>query len=643
MATRKPKNDGKTSKTSTCIEQLGGIKCNVCDAVLQTKFNFDRHYKKHGHENIVYTCLACRAEIASYKTFIDHCYRHTLKSRLECQICKKHYSKSQALLDHLKNIHGLGQYVCPSPCNQVFNNLSEFKKHMDDTHKKINKTQNCVLCQTELPTQESCLEHLDAHVEFIFSCPICGVQFGDRDDAPEHLHTHFQDEILNLHELTKYEVAYTPGNPVQISCGVCRVAFKTKADFEAHYTSQHDTTITYTCAVCWKNYKQYNIFSNHCYNHLVKGKFKCDVCQKTFPRLPMLVVHMETVHISAVNNEKPFECVECKQRFSIGKSLKAHLQDNHGVSYQICSFPGCGKMFDSPTALISHEIEHRSRPQQRCSNCGLLFKNLFACYKHMDVHKIIKFNCPICERKYSEKYLIVKHLKDHYQGDMHVCQKCGKVYNRRYRLMQHIKIHTQETLSCSYCEKKFSTRPRLNDHVNTHTKETPYKCLVCPKRFPSESGWRKHLKNLHNVTSIKKTDMFGVNSIADIGPGTDDAMPCDDEFNILDTDDKIVDESEEVVEINAIAETIGAELMEPVESECILDLDARKYDEDEPSEAKEEPAEEMPNFIDTSCETSYGNQVVYHTVYPTKIMENVTFNDNDYQTDYEMVLPYAVL
>lgn len=60
---------------------------------------------------------------------------------------------------------------------------------------------------------------------------------------------------------------------------------------------------------------------------------------------------------------------------------------------------------------------------------------------------------------------------------------------------------------CTYCCKKFPTKLLLRDHINVHTKETPYECWVCHKRYPFAASWRKHLKKLHNITSVKRPDV----------------------------------------------------------------------------------------------------------------------------------------
>lgn len=188
-----------------------------------------------------------------------------------CQICNKSLSKTQALIDHLKNVHGLGTYVCPAPCNQIFNNLFDFKDHTKQH--KIESTNECKSCNTQLLDENACEQHLDNHLEYNYNCPICEANIPDKKQAPKHLQTHFENELLDMNEIDESEV-YVPRNPIQVGCNICKEMFKTKQDFEIHFTTKHDSQIVYTCGICWKIFTVYNLFSNHCYNHGVKDKFK---------------------------------------------------------------------------------------------------------------------------------------------------------------------------------------------------------------------------------------------------------------------------------------------------------------------------------------------------------------------------------
>jgi len=55
----------------------------------------------------------------------------------------------------------------------------------------------------------------------------------------------------------------------------------------------------------------------------------------------------------------------------------------------------------------------------------------------------------------------------------------------------------EKPFHCGYCEKSFSVKDYLTKHIRTHTGEKPYTCPYCDKRFTQRSALTVHTTKLH--------------------------------------------------------------------------------------------------------------------------------------------------
>ncbi|XP_034828540.1 zinc finger protein 676-like [Maniola hyperantus] len=485
---------------ATTIELVGGIFCQTCKLSYSNKKEFDVHYARHFIGEAVYACVVCYKEFKSYPSFRGHCYTtHVIKERHKCESCNKTFSKFAALKDHIKIMH---VFKC-STCSKQFSSKNELLLHQTIHNTSNAPPYHCQICEEKIDTLDSCKTHADIHTVNIYTCPICNENIPSRDNAADHLIKHF-DNVKDEPEIKLEVNCDNPETAVEylggIACRYCSVVSKNRFEFDAHFSHEHgDEDIVYICVVCDKSFEKYSVFAKHAYNHRAKHRFCCSICLKPFNRLSLLSAHMAACKADAAASGKPFACSECERRYVTEGGLRKHLLDAHGQHCLTCPVEHCQKTFSSPKELVLHQQIHSSH-QNWCRQCGLSFPTLLSCSQHLEAHKRKLFGCPVCNKTYHERHMLLNHLAQHFTSVLHICKVCGKVYNNRRNFMEHLKTHSEKKIhSCSYCGKGFPKVERLQEHLNIHTGSKPYKCTVCSRTFASYPNWSTHKRRMHNV------------------------------------------------------------------------------------------------------------------------------------------------
>ena len=82
------------------------------------------------------------------------------------------------------------------------------------------------------------------------------------------------------------------------------------------------------------------------------------------------------------------------------------------------------------------------------------------------------------------------------------CLVCEKQFSQKGHLKRHMLIHTKvKAHECDICKKKFSVKSSLVRHFRIHLGEKPYGCAKCGKWFTEASTRNQHIHNLHEELS----------------------------------------------------------------------------------------------------------------------------------------------
>merc|ERR1712226_672760 len=86
-----------------------------------------------------------------------------------------------------------------------------------------------------------------------------------------------------------------------------------------------------------------------------------------------------------------------------------------------------------------------------------------------------KFKCDICEKSYTSKQILAKHVDVFHKGlKNHCCDQCGKAFGRLATLRVHMLRHTGKCpFKCIYCELGFKEKRNMLKHIDRLHSDRP--------------------------------------------------------------------------------------------------------------------------------------------------------------------------
>ena len=187
-----------------------GLKCQVCDKTLETRYDLAEHYCNHFMKDLAaqfprsvatLECELCGTRLARKRNLLHHLgCRHgkiniVLKQRnLEelpapehtCFVCGEVQSDQRSLNNHSK-LHRLQQ--CPH-CKQYLKGWA-YEHHIKGCKDNPNKLYlQCQHCQYFTSRKLNLNRHVESHHQKPFSCKTCGKSFDNEEKLEKHQQYH---------------------------------------------------------------------------------------------------------------------------------------------------------------------------------------------------------------------------------------------------------------------------------------------------------------------------------------------------------------------------------------------------------------------------------------------------------------------
>ena len=114
-----------------------------CRTTFERQHNLDVHVRVH--ENNLFSCVFCPYRTAVQKDFADHYRSHYKIFDYKCDLCKKSFVKTSALLFHLENVHKKGEVLKCHYCDYTGTKMKlqmhfRNKHNMACQYNKVTKT-----------------------------------------------------------------------------------------------------------------------------------------------------------------------------------------------------------------------------------------------------------------------------------------------------------------------------------------------------------------------------------------------------------------------------------------------------------------------------------------------------------------------
>ncbi len=122
---------------------------------------------------------------------------------------------------------------------------------------------------------------------------------------------------------------------------------------------------------------------------------------------------------------------------------------------------------------VGTKVHHVNKPGfYNCDYMGCLqeFSNAQGLFNHQLMTQHINDYCCLCDKTFSARSKLRRHIDSVHAGKNHGCWFCDKFYNREDHLMEHI-LRSHGLAACKDCKATFPEKEMLKNHrAQAHVK-----------------------------------------------------------------------------------------------------------------------------------------------------------------------------
>lgn len=246
--------------------------------------------------------------------------------------------------------------------------------------------------------------------------------------------------------------------------------------------------------------------------HTNQDRFICDGCGKGFRVKNDLREHMQ-IHMSIVSRPK-FPCSLCSSVLLSRSSLKNHHITFHSSVVEQHPCEQCGKIFISRMKLIQHRLNVHVKGNFPCQDCDKVYSVKAVLQKHITQHHKDRVSCKVCKKLFAPGNSLERHMKSHELGT-HPCavESCKKMFRTKKSLMDHIESQHQspdENVICQVCAAIFTSEKKLNRHIARQHTNIRIECEVegCNHTSSRKDYLASHYRSHKNIDEDTRNELL---------------------------------------------------------------------------------------------------------------------------------------
>ncbi|CAL4107755.1 unnamed protein product, partial [Meganyctiphanes norvegica] len=350
----------------------------------------------------------------------------------------------------------------------------------------------------------------------LYTCEICQFQSIYHNHLVRHLKT--IKHLNNVSDSTKNtDLNIHKGNTDNICSDVAIAS-------PSHSKYDKPTIFRFACEHCEFKCEDIEEFDLHKKKHYKREANKCKKCCRNFKTKSQLQRHDKKVH------GKLFTCEICPFQSKYHPSLIRHLRNIHhleNVAYSTkvtdLNINHKGKTDNMFVDVSKHSIEMCAVSQFECEICKYICTNSSEFDEHMKKH-FSSFKCNLSIMKFKSNEALRNHKLFHTKGNDvgkgFECLKCEKTFSHKKNLWKHMPVHsTEKPFHCELCNYKSKWKSNLNIHVKTHKNDKIQLkeqhtnnlnqedskfikiciCNFCEYKTESPSSLKIHVDNKHPI------------------------------------------------------------------------------------------------------------------------------------------------